>query len=72
MNSVSQDLGISQRSVFKILHYSFKAYQIHLVSELSEDIYDCRVEICKLIIANIDNNTFELNNIVSLNKASLC
>lgn len=69
--SISQTVGISKRSVRRVLHQNhYKPYKIHLVQELSEDDFDRRVEFCELMMANIDNNTIGLNNIVFSDEAT--
>lgn len=70
-STVSRAVGISQRSVLRVLHKnSFKPYKIHLVQELSEDDYDRRVEFCEIMMGNLDRNTIVLNNIVFSDEAT--
>lgn len=63
-STIFEQLRIYQTLVCRILHkYNFKAYKIHMVQELSKNNYGLRVEFCDLLMENINNNTFRLNNI---------
>lgn len=53
---VSQQIGISQGSIIKILHlHHFHPYKMKLVQELSDDDFDRRLEFCEGMMARCDN-----------------
>lgn len=65
LRSAAETHDISVKSVQNIMKGSnFKAYKVHLVHELNEDDYDRRIEFCETMMAKIDRNEIDVNNIV--------
>jgi transposase len=56
---LSQETGVSQRSVLRILHrHHFHPYKVHLVQELHGDDLDRRKEYCEWFLRNSDLSIF--------------